>query len=80
MAAGPIACPKCGSEMVTRPYGHGSQTVIEVCSEDCGLWLDAGELEALEQFYEQRQKEVDQELPLHFRIWLEVTELLHRKR
>lgn len=79
LSAEAIACPKCGTEMARRPYGFGSQTVIEVCPEDCGMWLDAGELEALERFYERQQQGVDSALPLPLRIWLRASELFSRK-
>jgi uncharacterized protein len=65
---GPIACPRCEQEMIARPYGLGSQIVIDVCPDDCGLWLDGGELQALERFFEQSQQELD--LPLIWRIRL----------
>jgi hypothetical protein len=53
--------------MDVRPYGMGSQIVIDVCPEGCGIWLDGGELEALERLYEQSHAESP--IPLHWRIW-----------
>ena len=46
-----IDCPRCGVRMERRRYGLGSQTVIDACPDGHGLWLDRGELEALERFY-----------------------------
>jgi Zn-finger nucleic acid-binding protein len=60
-------CPRCGTHMEVRPYGMGSQIVIDVCAQGCGIWLDGGELQALERLYEQSNAESP--LPLHWRIW-----------
>jgi Zn-finger nucleic acid-binding protein len=65
-----VDCPKCGARMERRRYGLGSQTVIDSCPSGEGLWLDRGELEALERFYERSQGEV--QIPLTWRIWAAV--------
>jgi Zn-finger nucleic acid-binding protein len=65
-----IACPKCGESMERRRYGLGSQTVIDACPHGDGLWLDRGELEELERFYERSQGEL--EIPLMWRVWAAV--------
>jgi Zn-finger nucleic acid-binding protein len=65
---GPIQCPKCGTLMDSHRYGMGSQTVVDSCLGCGGMWLDGGELEALEQFYERAQEETD--MPLTFRMWV----------
>jgi Zn-finger nucleic acid-binding protein len=68
------ACPKCEAQMDVRPYGMGSQIVIDVCPEGCGIWLDGGELQALERLYEQGQAETT--IPLHWRVWAGIIGLL----
>jgi uncharacterized protein len=65
-----VDCPKCGTSMERRRYGLGSQTVIDAGPEGHGLWLDRGELEELEQFYERSQDEV--KIPLMWRVWAAV--------
>lgn len=65
--AGPARCPKCGAEMDMRPYGFGSQILIDACPEDCGIWLDAGEIQALEKFFERSRASV--RIPITWRIW-----------
>ena len=65
-----VDCPKCGHQMERRRYGLGSMTVIDACPDGDGIWLDQGELEALERFYERSQAEV--EIPLTWRIWAAV--------
>ncbi len=75
-ALGPVACPKCGVEMTGRRYGLGSQVQIDVCAEGCGLWLDSGELEALEAFYESSQEDI----PLTWRLWAAVRGAFASKR
>lgn len=64
--------------MERRRYGLGAQTVIDECSSCAGLWLDGGELEQLEQFYERSQEEVS--IPLTFRIWAAVRGTRQKKR
>ena|SRR5258708_5902143 len=75
---GVIACPKCNAEMDVRAYGMGSQIVIDVCPEGHGMWLDAGELAALEVFFEKSQ--ADNPIPLHWRMWASVVGVFHRKK
>ncbi len=65
-----VSCLKCGAQMERRRYGLGSQTVIDVCPQGHGLWLDGGELEQLEQFYERSQGEMH--IPLTWRLWAAV--------
>ena len=71
-----IDCPKCSFQMERRRYGLGSMTVIDACPQGHGLWLDHGELEALERFYERSQAEV--EIPLTWRIWAAVRGTFHK--
>ncbi len=39
-----MRCPKCGMELIEIDYKH---IKIDKCSECDGVWLDAGELEAI---------------------------------
>ena len=52
-----LACPSCGSQMSEREHGYCSQINIDVCAECQGIWLDAGELQALEVFFERSKAE-----------------------
>jgi uncharacterized protein len=67
---GSIDCLKCGTRMERRRYGFGSQTIIDECPKGCGLWLDGGEIQELERFYESSQQDV--EIPITWRIWAAV--------
>ena len=73
-----VDCPKCGASMERRRYGLGSQTVIDACPQGHGLWLDRGELEELERFYERSQDEV--QIPLMWRIWAAVKGATPKKK
>lgn len=65
--------------MDARPYGMGSQIVIpDVCPEDCGIWLDEGELAALETFFERSQAET--KIPLHWRLWASVVGFTRKRK
>jgi Zn-finger nucleic acid-binding protein len=55
-AEGELSCPKCGSEMETREYAYCSQVMINKCVRCGGIWLDRGEVEALEEFYERERE------------------------
>lgn len=61
-------CPRCGTKMTPRDYGFGSQIVIDACPSDCGVWLDVGEVERLQAFYEQSNTDAGGVLPVSF--WL----------
>jgi len=73
-----VDCLKCGTQMERRRYGLGSLTVIDVCPEGHGLWLDGGELQDLERFYERSQGEL--QIPLTWRIWAAVKGTLAKRR
>ena len=57
-ARGPRRCPGCGVEMEAREYARVSEVLIDVCPRCHGIWLDAGELEQLERFFERVRHEV----------------------
>jgi len=46
------ACPRCDETLDKRDYGLSSSVMIDSCVRGHGVWLDAGELAALEQFFE----------------------------
>jgi Zn-finger nucleic acid-binding protein len=52
-----VACPKCGGPMESREYAYCSQVVVDQCTRCGGVWLDRGELEAIEVFFERSKKE-----------------------
>jgi Zn-finger nucleic acid-binding protein len=68
MTAAPASCPRCGTTMVARDYGLGAQIVIDACPKDCGVWLDAGELQAIERFYADSHRDALDVLP--FGLWI----------
>ena len=75
METAPIACPKCNAEMDTREYAYCSQIVVDTCPEGCGIWLDAGEIQALEKFFERSQAEASDVIPLRWRLWASLHDL-----
>lgn len=54
-AAPPVSCPLCSGEMARKEYGYTSQILIDTCPSCRGIWLDKGELQALEVFFERSQ-------------------------
>ena len=51
-----LTCPRCRVEMERKEYAYCSQVLIDACPRCGGVWLDKGELEALEIFYERSRK------------------------
>jgi hypothetical protein len=47
-----LRCPTCDAEMEKREYARCSQVMIDACPHCHGVWLERGELESLEVFYE----------------------------
>jgi hypothetical protein len=41
-----MKCPKCGADLKEKEIGS---VKVDVCPEDGGMWLDAGEMELLRQ-------------------------------
>jgi Zn-finger nucleic acid-binding protein len=44
--------------MFAKEYAYCSQIIIDVCPEGCGVWLDEGEIQELEKFFERTRKSV----------------------
>lgn len=74
---GAIECPKCGGEMEAREYGFASQITIDTCLGGCGVWLDAGEIQGLEKFFERNRGNVT--LPLRWRMWASVLSVFKKR-
>jgi Zn-finger nucleic acid-binding protein len=65
-----IDCPKCADDnntvqMERREHGYCSQIMIDVCPECNGIWLDKGEINALEIFFERSHID-DEEIKVGF--------------
>jgi Zn-finger nucleic acid-binding protein len=53
----PGKCPVCSAEMAEEDYGYGSGVLVERCPAGHGVWLDVGELESLEIWFERNRRE-----------------------
>lgn len=50
-AAGPtprITCPACAEETTRREWSFGTLVMVDICVECRGVWMDGGELEAID--------------------------------
>jgi len=47
-----ISCPNCESALHPEEYAYCSQILVDRCGKCGGVWLDSGELKALERFFE----------------------------
>ncbi|HFC31056.1 MAG TPA: hypothetical protein ENJ44_08455 [Oceanospirillales bacterium] len=66
----PLNCPKCSEagktvQMERREHGYCSQVMVDVCQECQGVWLDKGEMKALEIFFERHHMD-DEEIKTGF--------------
>jgi uncharacterized protein len=52
-----IQCPRCNQTMERREHAGCSQLLIDVCPHCRGVWLDQGEIKALEVFFERAKVE-----------------------
>jgi Zn-finger nucleic acid-binding protein len=50
-----VNCPKCRSPLHAEEYAYCSQILIDRCGKCGGIWLDTGEVQALEQFFERER-------------------------
>lgn len=48
-------CPKCQMQMTPREYAYASQIVVDGCGSCGGAWLDVGELEKIENFFDRQR-------------------------
>ncbi|RKZ31279.1 hypothetical protein DRQ36_02530 [bacterium] len=59
-----LVCPSCGKMLSRGVYGYDSGVVIDRCPAGCGVWLDKGELVALQAFdevWDKKSREVFEE-------------------
>ncbi len=56
LKADPINCPNCSTRMKKEEHGLNSMIVVDLCPNCLGIWLDEGELEALEVFFEEQKE------------------------
>jgi uncharacterized protein len=71
-----IKCPKCLKLMERSEYGYCSGVLIDRCLECQGIWLDGGELLAIQKFYEHADFEAK---PLPKRVWMSVALMVKEK-
>ena len=55
-----VNCPGCSAEMERTEHGGCSQIMIDNCPKCGGVWLDEGELKALEVFFERTASEAEE--------------------
>lgn len=77
--APPGPCPICADTLARREYGYASQVLIDTCPRGHGIWLDAGELEALEGFFARQQASAPEPTPLR-ELWARVVAALRGDR
>ncbi|TNG00911.1 MAG: hypothetical protein EP297_03030, partial [Gammaproteobacteria bacterium] len=51
-------CPACNTQMQKAKYGKFRDTIIDICKSCSGIWLDKGELEAIQADFEAVEKAI----------------------
>jgi len=54
-----LDCPACNSPLTEHEHGYFSGIMIDSCISCGGVWLDKGELQALEIFFETHRSETN---------------------
>ncbi len=54
-----VTCPSCAGQTERKEYGYCSQIMIDKCLNCHGIWLDEGEIQALEIFFERSQMDTN---------------------
>ncbi len=71
----PTACPICGQTMQRYRWNYTSPVTLDQCPAGHGTWIDAGEVQAMEQFEEQEVLAADKKVQLQARLGMERLEL-----
>jgi uncharacterized protein len=50
-----LNCPSCGDLLYKKEHGFFSKVMIDSCIKCNGIWLDKGELQAIEIFFEKNK-------------------------
>jgi Zn-finger nucleic acid-binding protein len=58
------SCPRCGKLLDSTEYAYCSQILIDRCAKCHGVWLDRGELEALQQFLQREAQPREEFWPI----------------
>ncbi|WP_372368215.1 zf-TFIIB domain-containing protein [Candidatus Uabimicrobium sp. HlEnr_7] len=64
---GKIKCPQCQGVMIKKPYSSSCPIIVDECSLH-GVWLDTGELKALQIYVEQQIGKVNAKSDLALQI------------
>jgi Zn-finger nucleic acid-binding protein len=63
-----VLCPKCTKAMRLLNYSYDSGVIIDRCPSGHGVWVDAGELEKIQAYHEEWQREA----PKHRDAWMKL--------
>ena len=55
-----LKCPSCNEQMFKKEASIASQVIVDKCSKCFGFWLNKGELEALEIFFERHSANTEE--------------------
>lgn len=54
-------CPKCATPLVAVNYSYSSGVILDKCSSNDGIWLNAKELEKIQTHFERWEKQAESE-------------------
>ena len=66
-----LNCPSCGDMLYRKEHGFFSKITIDSCITCRGIWLDKGELQAIEIFFEKNKPVESLNFWQHFKLGLQ---------
>jgi Zn-finger nucleic acid-binding protein len=75
----PASCPICGEPMQRYRWNYTSPVTLDQCAAGHGTWVDAGEVQAMEEFEEHEILPDDQKARLRLRIGIDRLEIEERR-
>lgn len=58
---GAITCPRCRMPLATERYAYSSDLVLDRCENCNGVWVDAGELDRMDQLVNEWSRELEKD-------------------
>ena len=71
----PVACPVCEQTMIRYRWNYTSPVSLDQCPDGHGTWIDAGEVQAMEQFEEGEVLSDEKKRRLEERLGLDRAEI-----
>jgi Zn-finger nucleic acid-binding protein len=71
----PVACPTCEQPMIRYRWNYTSPVTLDQCPDGHGTWIDAGEVQAMEEFEESEVLSEEKKRRLEERLGVDRAEI-----